>query len=95
MRAMEQLRRKDTLAAQQNLLMSQDGIATGPRNRFHMKRAALLEKRGFTEAMHRLCRPYYRPDSRKGGRQSADSAIPMRTPILGPMCENPTDNLIR
>jgi hypothetical protein len=62
---MEQLRRKDTLAAQQNLRTSQDGIATGPRNRFHTKLAALLEKRGFTEAMHRLCRPYYRPDSRK------------------------------
>ena len=95
MRAMEQLRRKDTSPAQQNLRMSQDGIATGQRNRFHTKPAALLEKGGFTEAMHRLCSPYYLPDSRKGGRQAANSAILMRTPILGPMCEDPTDNLIR
>lgn len=71
---MRKLRRKDTALAQQDLRQRSREVVAGSHNGFRTWLAALLEKMCFTLPVYPIGAPYYRLESRGGGRPPVDPA---------------------
>jgi hypothetical protein len=81
-------RRKGTAHAQQHLWLRPEEIVTGPHHSFYTKLAALLERVRFTETVHRICAPYYRTESREGGRALVEAFEAQRAGVLRSLREH-------
>jgi hypothetical protein len=85
---MGKLRRKDTAPAQQDLWLRPEAIVTGPHHAFCTKVAALLEKMGFTETVHRISAPYGRLESREGGSLPVEAFEALHAEVLRSLQEH-------
>ena len=85
---MGKFRRKDTAPAQQDLWLRPEEIVTGPHSAFYTKLAALLEKVRFTGTADRISAPYYRLESRQGGRAPVEAFEGLHAEVLRSLREH-------